>query len=130
MSTIPESHQDLLDKCQVVILGTLGPHGEPQVTALWFMEENGVLRMSINSARQKLKNLQADPRASAFFIDPTNPYRTLELRGEVSIEPDPDYAFATKVGARYGGANLREMDKPGETRSVVSFDVKRATVFG
>jgi hypothetical protein len=73
--------------------------------------------MSINMKRQKAKNLQRDPSCSAFFMDPENPYRTLEIRGHVDIAPDPDYAFADKLGARYG-ANLREMDGAGETRMI------------
>ena len=35
-------------------------------------------------------------------------------------KPDPDYAFADKVGKKYGGVDLRKMDRPGERRVVVS----------
>ncbi len=73
--------------------------------------------MSINTTRQKAKNLERDPSCSAFFMDPDNPYRTVEIRGQVDIEPDADYAFADKVGARYG-ASLRKMDSEGETRMI------------
>lgn len=130
MSNIPDSHRDVIEKSQVVILGTNGPQGNPEVTALWFYFEDDTLRMSINDNRQKAKNLARDPRASAFFIDPENPYRTLELRGTVEIEPDPEYVFADKVGAKYGGANMREMDKPGETRSTVTFNIEKVNSFG
>lgn len=130
MSQIPETHKDLIEKSQVVVLGTAGPDGEPQVTALWFHFADGILRMSINNNRQKLKNLQRDPRASAFFIDPENPYRTIELRGSVTIEPDPDYVFASKVGEKYGGVDMRKMDKPGEVRSVITLNVEKIHTFG
>ena len=30
--------------------------------------------------------------------------------------------FADRVGAKYGGANLREMDQPGESRVVVTIE--------
>lgn len=130
MPQIPESHRDILEKSQVVILGTNGPKGEPQVTAMWFLLEGDTLRLSLNEARQKLKNMRRDPNVSAFFIDPENPYRTIELRGTVSIEPDPDYVFADKVGAKYGGADLREMDAPGQSRSVVTLSVEKIRTFG
>ena len=129
MKTIPDSHIDIIKKSQVVTLGTIGQNGEPQVTALWFLMEDGILRMSINDSRQKLKNLARDPRASAFFLDPENPYRTIELRGTVSIEPDPDYTFGDRVGAKYG-ADLREMDQSGQTRSVVTLNIEKVHVFG
>src|SRR5699024_3499798 len=129
MATIPESHRDIIERSQVVILGTSGPEGEPQVTALWFHVEGDTLRLSVNESRQKLKNLQRDPRASAFFIDHENPYRTIELRGSVSIEPDPGYAFADKVGTKYG-SDLRDMDGPGQTRSTVTFTIDKINTFG
>jgi hypothetical protein len=66
--------------------------------------------------------LQANPVASLFFIDPANPYRTLEIRANARIEADPDYVFGDKVGAKYGGTNLRERDKPGESRIVITFE--------
>jgi PPOX class probable F420-dependent enzyme len=110
-------------------LATIGPDDEPQVTALWFLFEDDVLRMSINTSRQKLKNLQRNPACSAFFIDRASPYRTVELRGTVEIEDDPDYAFADKVGAKYG-SEMRTMDKPGESRAVVTLAVEKVHTFG
>ncbi len=129
MTGIPDTHLNLLTEGQVVILTTLGPDGEPQTTALWFLYEEGKVRMSINEARQKLRNLRRDPRASAFFIDLSNPYRTLELRGNVEIEADPDYAFADRVGAKYN-SNLRQMDKAGESRSMVTLVIDTVHTFG
>ncbi len=59
MTTFPESHQDLL-KAEVAMLATIGPDGYPQVTALWFLfDEDATLKLSLNSTRQKVKNLQA-----------------------------------------------------------------------
>lgn len=37
------------------------------------------------------------------------------------MEPDPDYAFADKVGAKYG-ADLRHHDLPGQSRVVVTLE--------
>ena len=129
MTQIPESHLDLLTNGQVVLLTTLGPQGEPQCTALWFLYEDGVLRMSINESRQKLKNLRRDPRASAFFLDPANPYRTLELRGTAEIHADPGFVFADRVGAKYH-SDLRKMDKAGESRPMVTFVIENVHTFG
>ena len=72
-----------------------------------------------------MKNLQADPKASVLIFDEQSPYRYLELRGDAEVTPDPDYTFADKVGAKYGGADLRERDKPGDTRVVVTIHPTR-----
>ena len=131
MTAIPTSHRDLLDNNQAAILATTGPDGTPQVTASWFLaEEDGTVRMSLNTARQKVKNLMRRPEGTLFFMDPANPYRTLEIRARAEIEPDPDYVFADRVGAKYGGADVRTMDQPGETRVVVRFVPVKVNTFG
>ncbi len=131
MVSIPESHADLISSNQIVLLGTNGHDGFPQITATWFLQEDdGTIRISINTLRHKLKNLQRDPRATLFFIDPANPNRTLEIRAEVTIEADDDYAFADRVGAKYGGANLRDFDGPGASRVVLTFTPVKVNTWG
>lgn len=129
MANIPQSHQDIIERSEIIQLGTIGPDGEPQITALWFHFDGDTVRMSIADSRQKLRNLQRDPRTSALFVDPENPYRTIELRGRVDIEPDPNYEFASKVGEKYK-SDLREMDGPGENRAVVTLVVNKVNTFG
>lgn len=129
MSIVPATHEDLLVSNQIVILGTVGPNGAPQLTALWFVYEDGQIKMSINDARQKLKNLKRDAHASALFVDPQNPYRTLEIRGTVTIEPDPDYVHAEAIKQKYA-TNVAEMDKPGQSRSWVTLNAEKVATFG
>jgi PPOX class probable F420-dependent enzyme len=126
---VPDSHRDLLDG-QVAVLATVGADGLPQVTALWFLytDDDG-LRLSLNTVRQKTKNLTANENATLFFIDAANPYRTLEIRGTASIEPDGDYAFADRLGSKYG-TDLRTIDQPGETRVVVTLRPTRVNTYG
>lgn len=125
---IPDSHKDLLG-AQVGVLGTIGASGRPQLSATWFLAEDGAVKISLNTARQKVKNLRANPKASFMIIDPANPFKYVELRGEAEIAPDGDYAFADKVGAKYG-ADLRTMDKPGEVRVVVTIKPARVVTWG
>lgn len=131
MPEIPASHRDLLETNQAVVLATAGVDGFPQVTAVWFLVENdGTVKLSLNTARQKTKNLLRHPEATLFFFDPANPYRTLEIRARAEIAPDPDYAFAEQVGAKYGGADLRSNDRPGESRVVATFTPIKVNTFG
>ena len=130
MSAFPESHQDLLN-ASVAMLSTIGQDGYPQVTALWFLfDDDGTLKLSLNSTRQKTKNLQAHPECTLFILDTANPYRTLEVRANAQIAPDADYAFAKKLGAKYGGADLSANDRPGETRVVVSLQPVKVNTWG
>ena len=125
---IPDSHRDLLG-AQIGVLGTIGASGRPQLSATWFLTDGDTVQISLNTARQKVKNLQADPKVSFLILDPGNPYRYIELRGDAEISPDDDYAFADKVGAKYGD-DLRNRDKPGETRAVVTIKPARVITWG
>jgi nitroimidazol reductase NimA-like FMN-containing flavoprotein (pyridoxamine 5'-phosphate oxidase superfamily) len=71
---IPSSHRDLLDG-QVATLGTIGPDGRPQLSEVWFVADGDTVRISLNTARQKTKNLQANPAANLFLLDLAMPYR-------------------------------------------------------
>jgi len=128
MTTIPETHKDLLN-APVGVLGTVGSSGRPQLSGVWFLAEDDTVRLSLNTLRQKVKNLQANPKVS-LLIFAESPYKYLELRGHAEISPDPDYEFADKVGAKYGGADLRTMDQPGETRVVVTIHPERVIAWG
>lgn len=120
MTVFPDSHCDLLEG-QFASLATIGATGFPQVTEVWFLYDDGQLRLSLNTARVKTRNLRARPRCSLFLLDLENPYRYLEVRGTARTEPDDDYDFARKVGAKYG-ADPREHDRAGESRVVVTIE--------
>ncbi|MGZ4194944.1 MAG: PPOX class F420-dependent oxidoreductase [Solirubrobacteraceae bacterium] len=121
MTNFPASHRDLVD-AQVATLATIGGNGFPQLTEIWFLHDDGELKLSLNSSRLKTRNLQKRPQCSLFLLDLQNPYRYLEVRGNATIEPDDDYEFARKLGAKYGGADLREHDNPGESRLIVTIE--------
>jgi len=130
MPTIPDSHRALLDG-PVGVLTTIGPDSLPQSTAVWFLfdEAAGAVRFSLNTARQKVKNLSARPAAGFIVLDPASPYRTIELRGNVEIQADDDYAFADEFGKKYN-ADLRKMDQPGQKRVVVTLRPKKVNIWG
>src|SRR4051794_32310049 len=99
--TIPESHRDLLTRATVP-LSTVNADGSIQTTAVWvLLGEDGVLRMSLATNRQKHRNLVRDPRATVFALDPANRFRFLEVRATVTIAPDDEKAFARSVFEAY-----------------------------
>jgi PPOX class probable F420-dependent enzyme len=122
--TVPESHADLLH-ASLATLATVGPDGRPQMSTVWFLAEDGEVRFSLHTNRQKTKNLQANPAIGVHILDPANPARYLEVRGDARIEPDDDYAFADRVGAKYGGVDLRGIDAGQGRRVVVTVEPSR-----
>lgn len=116
--TVPETHADML-QADIAMLATIGASGVPQVTATWFLaDDDGSIKLSLNTARQKVKNLLRTPECTLFFLDRANIRRTLEVRARAELVPDPDYVFGDKLGKKYG-ADVRTRDKPGESRVMV-----------
>jgi PPOX class probable F420-dependent enzyme len=118
MSLIPASHRDLLE-ARVATFATVGVDGYPQLSEVWFLAEDDVIRLSLNSARQKTKNIVRHPACTLFILDVANTFRYLELRADALVEPDDDYRFADKVGAKYD-SDLRVHDQPGQSRVVAT----------
>lgn len=124
MPRIPETHRDLLD-APLATLATVGPDGRPQLSAVWFLAVGDELKLSLNTSRQKVRNLLRNPACTLFILDLGIPARYLEVRGDAEVTPDNDYAFADQVSAKYGGADLRSSDNPGESRVVVTIKPTR-----
>jgi PPOX class probable F420-dependent enzyme len=120
MSTSIPSDFDDLSQAQVATLATIGPDGRPQLSAVWFLFDDGVFKFSLHGDRQKTKNLRRNPAATLFVLDLQNPMRYVEVRGDAEIAPDDDYAFADRVGAKYGGVDLRKMDGDRPGRVIVT----------
>ena len=121
----PESFRELLESPGVCVISTIEPDGTPQSSAVsYLLDDDGKLRLSLNSTRRKLQNLQRNPRLSVLFVDPQNPFRTLELRGSARLELDEDRSFRDKVGAHYG-TDLSVNDGPTDKRYIVTVEPTR-----
>ena len=121
----PESFRELLESPGVCVISTIEPDGTPQSSAAWYLlGDDGKLRLSLNSTRRKLRNLQRNPGVSVLFVDPQNLNRTLELRGSARLELDEDRSFRDTVGAKYG-ADLSVHDGPTDERYIVTIEPTR-----
>ncbi|HLI02275.1 MAG TPA: PPOX class F420-dependent oxidoreductase [Acidimicrobiales bacterium] len=119
---IPESHRALL-QLPVATLATIGPDGRPQLSEVWFVAEGDTVRISLNSTRQKTKNLLRNPACTVFILDLSNPGRYLEIRGDAEITEDGG-VLAGQVNAKYD-ANVSDHDHPGEQRFAVTIKPTR-----
>jgi PPOX class probable F420-dependent enzyme len=120
MTTFPQSHRYLLD-AQVATLGTIDSRGLPHLSEVWFLHDEDEIKTSLNTSRVKTKNLAKRPQCSLLILDLENPYKYLEVRGNARIEPDDDYTFARKLGAKYN-ADLKVHDRPGESRVMLTIE--------
>ena len=128
---IPDAYADLFKKTAFAHLATLMPNGQPQVTPVWVDFDGRHILFNTAEGRQKDKNLQRDRRVALSIIDPDNPYRYLEVRGQV--------AERTKSGAdqhidqmakKYLGKDKYPFRQPGEVRVIYKIEPQHVTKMG
>lgn len=128
---IDPKYIDLLDSTALAHVATVGPNGEPQVNPVWFGWDGEHLRFSQTTTRQKYRNVQRDPRIALSIVDPANPYRYLEIRGQVvGIEPDPNLDFINSMAKKYLGQDRYPWHRPGDERVVVVVAPERTSQMG
>jgi PPOX class probable F420-dependent enzyme len=127
---IPPSHADFFAAPNTAVLTTVSNDGLPQSTAVWYLvDDDGVLKTSILTSRQKYKNLARHPKASLFVLDPTNPYRSVEVRAEVELTPDPDRSLLPRFAEHYG-VPVEALEASGDDRVVATFTPIRVVTNG
>jgi hypothetical protein len=129
--SVDHKNADLLESNALAHVATIGPKGTPQVNPVWFGWDGTNLRFSQTTTRQKYQNLQRDPHIALSIVDPTNPYRYIEIRGKVvAIEPDPEFAFIDSMAQKYLGQEKYPWKQPGEQRVVIVIEPERALGMG
>jgi PPOX class probable F420-dependent enzyme len=122
MPDFPDPYRDLLD-AKFATLATLEPDSQPQMSEIWFLYDDGEVRLSLNTARRKTQNLMAREMCTLMILDLDNPFRYVEVRARARIEPD-DGTFARKLHDKYG-ADPSAFDQPGDRRVVVTLEPTR-----
>ncbi|OBK29825.1 PPOX class F420-dependent enzyme [Mycobacterium asiaticum] len=88
-------------------LATIGPDGQPHLTAMWYAVVDGEIWLETKAKSQKAVNLKRDPRVS-FLLEDGDTYDTLRgvsFEGVAEIVDDPDalHRVGVSVWERYTG---------------------------
>lgn len=116
---IPDSHADLLrDETKAfAYLATIMPDGSPQVTPIWFNTDGGHILINTAIGRVKDRNMRRQPKIALTIQDPHNPYRYLQIRGEVvEISTEGANDHIDTLAGKYTGKPKYAHHKPGEMR--------------
>lgn len=105
-AAIPPSHLDLIEGPYYAVMTTLSPSGAPENTVVWCSWDGQHVLINTADGRRKPANVRRDPRVALAVIDPSDPFRWLDVRGVVEeIVPDPDYANIDAHARLYAGVN-------------------------
>ena len=128
---IPDGYRDLLETTALAHVATIGPDGEPQNNPVWFDWDGEQVKFSQTKTRQKYKNVGREPRLALSIVDPENPYRYLEVRGEVvRVEEDPKNDFINAMAKKYLGVDEYPYHQPGDERIVLYIQPEHTTQMG
>jgi PPOX class probable F420-dependent enzyme len=108
-------------------LATVRPDGSVQVNPMWFEldADAGVIRFTHTTKRAKFRNLQQNPHMTLEALDPENPLRYVEVRGQLAeVVPDPEGAFYVRLGKRYGNPAQQAPDDKAD-RVILEMRIER-----
>ncbi len=116
---------ELLEGRNYAVLATINPDGSPQTSAMWVGRDGDDLLFSTVEGRQKHRNILRDPRVSVSILDSADPENYVELRGRVTMTPDPGRLLHIQLSHKYDGTDPGE-DRPGAHRVIVRMTVDKA----
>ncbi len=127
---VPASHADILESTAIGHLATIGADGLPQSTPIWFIFDGEHVKFSVTKTRQKYGNITQNPNVAISITDPANPYRYIEVRGQVNrIDDDPEFAFINSCAQKYLGSDY-PWTQPGDERVVGYITPTRSSSMG
>jgi PPOX class probable F420-dependent enzyme len=132
MAAVPDQYLDIMQqKKAFAVLATLMPDGSPQATPVWFDYDGKTLRINTAKGRVKARNLTDGARIAATILDPDNPYRYVQIRGQVRrvTEGGAD-AHIDSLAKKYLGKDKYPMRRPGEVRLLVEIEPTAVQVQG
>jgi len=132
MVAIPSGCLDLLEQKKAFAhLATLMPDGSPQVTPVWFDYKDGRIRVNSAKGRTKSRNMKEGSRVALAIMDPDNPYRYIQVRGQVSrVTEEGASAHIDSLAKKYLGQEKYPYARPGEIRIIFEIEPTSAHAMG
>lgn len=123
----------LSEKAQALVLApnlgniaTIMPDGSPHVVPVWIDYEGGHVLVNTAEGRQKLKNIQRDPRVALDVVSSQDPYNIVALRGRVvEVTREGADAHIDKLAKKYLGRDSYPFRAPGEQRVIIRIEPQR-----
>lgn len=129
--SIPANYQDLFQKKAFANLATLMADGRPQVSPVWCDLDGSHIRINSAKGRVKDKNMRRNKKVALSITDPDNPYRHLDVQGEVvEITEQGADAHINSLAKKYLGKDQYPFRQPGEVRVMYKIRPDRVTQMG
>ncbi|MBV8495064.1 MAG: PPOX class F420-dependent oxidoreductase [Alphaproteobacteria bacterium] len=132
MAVIPENFHDLLEQKKAFAnLATIMRDGSPQVTPVWFDYTGGMIRVNTAKGRVKARNLREGAPVALSILDPDNPYRYIQIRGQVKrVSEQGASEHIDSLAKKYLGKDKYPFGQPGEVRVMYEIEPRAANAMG
>jgi PPOX class probable F420-dependent enzyme len=125
MASIQDYADLLQDKKAFAHLATLMPDGTPQVTPVWIDFRDGRVLVNTAKGRVKARNLHVGSPVALSITDPDDPYRYVQLRGQVcGMREEGADAHVDFLAMKYLGQAAYPFRQPGEERVIYEIEVR------
>ena len=125
MTELSDKLLAFLGQPNIAIFTTLRKDGTPHQTAVWYVYEDGEVKVSVTDGRVKYKQLMRDPRISIAVASQTIPYVQAVFEGTAVVQAEGGADFFRRVAVRYYGEEDGnhyadyDRDHSGENRVIV-----------
>lgn len=112
-NTLPVDLETFLERPLFCFLGTVADSGAPRVTPLWYLWEDGAIRIIANTDKTYPARIERDPRADVAIVDfdrDTGLVQHVGMRGRARIEP-LDLDRVERLLSRYLGDDPERWDE-------------------
>jgi PPOX class probable F420-dependent enzyme len=122
MVKMDEAVRELLEQPVLYNLATVNPNGTVQLNPVWGHLRGDMILLNTAAGRQKHKNLaERGDQVTVMVVDPADPYRYVEIRGEVDGMTDEDgVEVIDQLATKYTGADRYAGHKADETRVTIT----------
>ena len=106
----PDTVREFLQKPLIARMSTIDPNGYPHTVPVWFaLDGDDIVIISVRETR-KVGHILANPKGAVTIGGDPDDGAGYLIKGEFSIEPDPEDAWVRKMTYRYEAPEQAEKD--------------------
>ena len=130
-ATLSPGFQKLLHEPAYCQLATLMPGGAPHITQTWVDTDGEHILINTFEGSQKCRNVRRDPRVAVNVVDPTNPWRIANVRGQVvEVTTQDADRHIDQLARKYLGVETYPRRTPGQVRLILKIAAEKINAIG
>jgi PPOX class probable F420-dependent enzyme len=125
MATLKPEQRKLFEDPNFVNVATLGKDGTPRSTAIWVDIDGDDILLNGPASRQWTQNLKRDPHVALNIFDLKQPYKQVNVLGEVvDITTEGGEEHIDKLSNKYGGRDYPD-HQPNNPRQIIRVKITK-----